>query len=193
VEGLVPFAAALGLIVVLELGDKTQLATISLASRHPWPPVLLGAATGLILVTAIGSAAGLLLAEVLRDWIFAIKIGGGLLFIAFGVASYRHQEREAADETARPRGAFLTAFTMNAVAELGDKTQIAVIILVASTGAPLSVFAGASVGLTAVAGASVAIGTGLARILHADRMRVASTLLFIAAGVLLIVEALITG
>jgi putative Ca2+/H+ antiporter (TMEM165/GDT1 family) len=62
--GLVPFAGALGLIIVLELGDKTQLATISLASRNPWPAVFFGAANGLVFMTAIGTAVGVLLAEI---------------------------------------------------------------------------------------------------------------------------------
>ena len=47
-EGLVAFGTALGLIALLELGDKTQMLTISLAARRPWAPVLGGAATGLI-------------------------------------------------------------------------------------------------------------------------------------------------
>jgi putative Ca2+/H+ antiporter (TMEM165/GDT1 family) len=192
-EGLVPFAGALGLIVVLELGDKTQLATISLAARNPWPSVFLGAASGLILVTAVGAGVGLLLAEFLRDWIVAIQVGGGLIFIVFGAWTFLHERPEEPDLARDSKGAFVTAFTMNALAELGDKTQLAVIILAASTAAPLSVFAGASLALTAVAGASVAIGTALARILRADRVRLASTILFIAAGVFLIVEALLSG
>jgi len=192
VESFDLFAAALGLILVLELGDKTQLATISLATRHPWAPVLAGAATGLVLVTAIGAAIGGVLAAYLDAWLAPVKIAGGVLFILFGIWSYLRKED---DNTARgePRGPYVTAFLVNFVAELGDKTQLAVVILAASTAAPLSVFAGASLALTAVAGASVAIGTALARILRADRVRLASTILFIAAGVFLIVEALLPG
>ncbi len=61
-EGLLPFSAALGLVLLLELGDKTQLATISLVTRHPWAPVWAGASLGLVAVTAVGAALGAALA-----------------------------------------------------------------------------------------------------------------------------------
>ncbi|OGS46014.1 MAG: hypothetical protein A3K66_04520 [Euryarchaeota archaeon RBG_16_67_27] len=191
-EGLLPFASALGLILVLELGDKTQLATISLATRHPWAPVLAGAATGLVLVTAIGAAIGGVLAAYLDAWLAPVKIAGGVLFILFGIWSYLRKED---DNTARgePRGPYVTAFLVNFVAELGDKTQLAVIVLAASTAAPVSVFAGASLGLATIAALSVGIGAGLARVIEARWLRIASTVLFLAAGVLLIVEAILGG
>lgn len=192
-EGVVPFAAALGLIVVLELGDKTQLATISLASRHPWPPVLVGASMGLVLVTAIGTAAGTVLAQILAGWITAIQIGGGVLFILFGLGSLRPRPRDQEAVSDTSRGAFVEAFVMNAIAEMGDKTQLAVIILAATTAAPLSVFLGASVALTAVAASSVLVGTALSKILRANTMRILAAILFVAAGVLLILDAVLSG
>jgi len=82
-------------------------------------------------------------------------------------------------------------YTLNFVAEIGDKSQIAVIVLVASTAAPVSVFAGAGLALTIIAVSSVVIGTGLARVLEARWIRLASTVLFIAAGVVLILEAVL--
>jgi len=191
VEGPEAFAAALGLILVLELGDKTQLATISLATRHPWPPVLLGAAAGLVLVTGIGAAIGGVLAGYLGPWLSAIQVGGGILFIAFGLWTYfRGDEEETSEEG---RGPFLTAFALNFVAELGDKTQLAVIVLAATNAAPVSTFAGAALALTAIAATSVVIGAGLAKALQARWLRIASTALFVAAGVILIVEAVLGG
>lgn len=189
-EGPEAFAAALGLILVLELGDKTQLATISLATRHPWPPVLLGASAGLVLVTGIGAAIGGLLAEYLGPWLSAIQVGGGVLFIAFGLWTHLRGDEEA-KASREDRGPFLTAFGLNFVAELGDKTQLAVIVLAATNAAPVSTFAGAALALTAIAATSVAIGAGLAKVLQARWLRIASTALFVAAGVILIVEAVL--
>lgn len=48
-EGLAPFLASFGLVALLELGDKSQLVTLALASRHPWRPVFFGASLGLLL------------------------------------------------------------------------------------------------------------------------------------------------
>ncbi len=191
-EGLLPFATTLGLILLLELGDKTQLATISLATRHPWAPVLAGAIAGLATVTAIGAALGGALAAYLASWLMAIRVGGGILFIAFGAWSYLRPEREGAP-TEDGRGAFNSAFALNFVAELGDKTQLAVIVLAATYQAPVSVFLGGSLGLAIIASTSVAIGAALAKIIQAKWLQVASTILFIAVGVALIAEAFLGG
>lgn len=193
-EGLVPFLSALGLIALLELGDKTQLVTISLATRHPWAEVLAGAVIGLVAATAVGAAIGGALAAALGAWLTYIKIGGGVLFIAIGVwtvvQALRHHFREEPEETAKEqRSAFVTALSFNFLAEFGDKTQIAVIILAATYDAPISVFLGGSAGLALIAVSSVIIGAGLARVLSERWLRLISTALFIVAGVLLIIEA----
>ena len=192
VEGLSPFAAALGLIAVLELGDKTQLTTISLASRHPWLPVLLGASSGLVLDTGIGVAIGILLSEVLAGSLNVVRVGGGVGFVAVGILTLLRPPPDRADARPRNRRPFLQAFAANAVAELGDKTQLAVIVLAATTSAPVSVFFGASLALVLIAGSSVLIGTALSRIVEAGTMRIIGALLFVVAGILLIGEAAVS-
>ncbi len=193
-EGLVPFASALGLIALLELGDKTQLVTISLATRHPWRPVLTGAVVGLVAATAFGAAVGGILAAALGAWLTYIKIGGGVLFILIGVwtvvqALRRHFQEEPEEAVKEKRNPFATAASFNFLAEFGDKTQIAVIILAATYDAPISVFFGGSAGLAVIALSSVVIGAGLARVLSEKWLRLISTILFVVAGALLIIEA----
>ncbi len=193
-EGIVAFAAAFGLVALLELGDKTQLVTVSLATRHPWRPVLAGAVVGLVAATSIGAAVGGILAATLGAWLAYIKIGGGVLFILLGVGTVvqavrRHFREEPEEEVKEKRNAFATAASFNFLAEFGDKTQIAVIILAATYDAPVSVFFGGSAGLSLIAVSSVIIGAGLARLLSEKWLRLISTILFIVAGVLLIIEA----
>ncbi len=192
-EGAVPFVASLGLIALLELGDKTQLVTISLATRHPGRDVLAGAVLGLVAATAIGAAIGGVLAATLGAWLTYIKIGGGILFILIGVwtvvQAVRHHRDNDQKTVREKRSAFATAASFNFLAEFGDKTQIAVIILAASYDAPLSVFLGGSAGLSLIAVFSVVIGMGLARVLSEKWLRLVSTALFILAGALLIAEA----
>lgn len=193
-EGAIAFLAALGLIALLELGDKTQLVTISLATRHPWRDVLAGAVLGLVAATAVGAAVGGILATTLGAWLTYIRIVGGILFIAIGVwtvvQAVRHHFREEPQEAVKEkRSAFVTAASFNFLAEFGDKTQIAVIILAATYDAPVSVFLGGSAGLALIAVSSVIIGTGLSRYLSEKWLQMISTALFIVAGVLLIVEA----
>lgn len=193
-EGVVPFISAFGLIALLELGDKTQLVTISLATRHPWKDVLAGAVLGLVAATAVGAVVGGILATTLGAWLPYVKIVGGVLFIAIGVwtvvqALRHHFQEEPAERVKEKRSAFVTAASFNFLAEFGDKTQIAVIILAATYDAPVSVFLGGSAGLAVIALSSVIIGTGLSRFLSEKWLRLVSTALFILAGALLIVEA----
>ncbi len=197
-EGLVPFATALGLIAVLELGDKTQLINVSLAMENPWVAVLAGASAGLIAVTAIGAAIGGILAFSFSGWLTVIKVVGGIVFIVLGIwsiATWLRGEKEDQQEgaTEKKRSVFGTAFFLNFLGEFGDKTQIAVVVLAAAHSAPLSVFLGASVGLVLLVLLSVAIGAGLAKILSIRFIKAMSAGLFILAGVLIIVEALLSS
>ncbi len=193
-EGLIAFGTALGLIALLEIGDKTQLVTISLATRHPWAKVLAGAAIGLTAATAIGAAIGGVLAATLGAWLTVLKVAGGVLFIVIGVwtvveAIHRHRRFEEVPPVAESRGAFAQTAGLLFLAEFGDKTQIAVIILAATYAAPVSVFAGASLAETLVAVTSIVIGGALSKLVTKRWLEMLSTGLFIVAGVLLILEA----
>ena len=194
-EGLVAFGAALGLIALLELGDKTQMLTISLATRRPWAAVLAGAATGLVAATAIGAAIGGVLAAALTGCLPLIKVAGGLVFIAIGAWTIIREGKrhETPDAPVLPsnRNAFLESAGLLFVAEFGDKTQLAVLILAASYAAPISVFVGASLAVILIAVTSVIIGTNLARFLAKRWLGLLSSSLFLVAGGLLILEALV--
>jgi putative Ca2+/H+ antiporter (TMEM165/GDT1 family) len=190
-EGPAAFAAAFLLISIMELGDKTQLLVISLSTKHPMIPVAAGAALGVIAVTAIGVAIGIAIATAVP--ILYVRVLSGALFIGFGVWALRPEreesESDAGDDVRNP---FLTSLGLAFVAELGDKTMIAVIALSGSLAAPVSVFAGASLGLVAIVVVSVGLGRVLRRYVTARWLRYLSAGLFLAAGIITIVEALLT-
>jgi putative Ca2+/H+ antiporter (TMEM165/GDT1 family) len=70
-------------IFLAEMGDKTQLATMSMAAgaKSRWV-VFLGAAAGLVLTSALAVLGG----EVVSRWVPAhwVRRGAGLLFLALG-------------------------------------------------------------------------------------------------------------
>jgi putative Ca2+/H+ antiporter (TMEM165/GDT1 family) len=73
-----------GVIFLAEMGDKTQLAAMTMASQSgkPWS-VLLGASLALACVSALGVAAGALLGHYLPlGW---IKRAAGAAFIVIGI------------------------------------------------------------------------------------------------------------
>ncbi len=86
---------------------------------------------------------------------------------------------------------FSAALGLVLLLELGDKTQLAVIILAATSVAPVSVFLGASLALVLMVTLSVVIGTSLAKFLGKKWLKLIASGLFLVVGVYLIVEALL--
>src|ERR1044072_1419413 len=79
------FLTVFGTVFLAELGDKTQLATLLFASRSPGALVLVffAAAGALVLTSAIGVAAGALVAQYVSPKYLSYAAGIG--FVAVGV------------------------------------------------------------------------------------------------------------
>ena len=158
-------ASSFLLLFLAEMGDKTQLMAMTLARRYRPLPVALGTCAAFLVLDLVAVLAGdLLLRFVPQRALLGIA---GLLFLTFAWNSWRtaiNGDGSAAD-TGSTHGALVTSFLLIFVAELGDKTQIALLTLVASTGAPWSVFAGGTLALWSVSLLGVFVGaTLLARV-----------------------------
>jgi Ca2+/H+ antiporter, TMEM165/GDT1 family len=147
--------ATLVLIALAEIGDKSQLVCMVLAARHGRVrPVLFGAAVAFSLLNAAAVLFGATLAVWLpQSWVLIAMVA---LFAAFGLHSLLHAEAEedAVEGEIKGCGLFATAFLMIFLAEMGDKTQIAVAGL-AGIYPATAVWGGATVALilTSAAGA----------------------------------------
>ncbi|UCC93102.1 MAG: TMEM165/GDT1 family protein [Thermoplasmata archaeon] len=192
----VALGIAFATVALAELADKTQLVCISQACRYPAGPVLAGSAAALIVVTAIGVAFGSFLYWLLPPDM--IGIVAGALFLAFGVLMvlswYRDRGKEPEevcedDPEADPQATvsnwsvFGSTFGLVALAELGDKTQLAVIALSGKYGSPLAVFLGASIALVAVSTAGVMAGRMIAGRVSLQVVELVAAALFIVLGV----------
>jgi len=71
-------------VFVAELGDKTQLATATLAAQGPPVLVWIGATIGIIAAGAVGVVVGRFIGARLPER--ATRIGSAVLFAVFGVA-----------------------------------------------------------------------------------------------------------
>jgi putative Ca2+/H+ antiporter (TMEM165/GDT1 family) len=85
---------------------------------------------------------------------------------------------------------FLSTFALLFVAELGDKTQLAVISMTAKHRMPLAVFAGATLALAAVTGLGVLGGALLTRFIPEMVLRKVTAVLFVVMGLLMWFEKL---
>jgi len=173
--------SAFGIVALAELGDKTQLAAITLCSRQKPFQVFLGTILALILVNGIGVLIGGALATLLP--MYWIGIGAGITFIAFGLYTLLSKDTKEV-KPKESRFAILTSFSMVTLMELGDKTQLAVIALTAQSGGSFLVFLGASLAFIVVTGIGVTIGAAIQRVVPMRYIRIGAAVVFIVFGVL---------
>ena len=148
------------LIALAELGDKSQLVCMTLASRHRHWPVLLGAALAFSVLNILAVVFGAGVAAWLPEKLTAALVA--LLFGIFGIHALlinRTDESEVVVEQTG-RSIFMTTLALLFVAEFGDKTQIAVAGLAGST-SPVPVWIGATLALILVSALGVWAGRTL--------------------------------
>jgi len=80
----------------------------------------------------------------------------------------------------------LIAFGTLFLAELGDKTQLATLLLAARTGKPLPVFLGAASALVLVTLLAVVFGEAVARVVPVTYLRKGAAGVFILIGLLML-------
>jgi putative Ca2+/H+ antiporter (TMEM165/GDT1 family) len=179
--------AALALVFVAELGDKTQLVAMGLGARYKLAPVVTGvvlayAATGLLSVVVGGLLGAALPTR-------AIGIGGGILFLVFALVGLRSEGEEHEAPEVSPRRVVLSVAAAMFVAELGDKTMLATATL-AAQGDPVLVWIGATIGIILSGLLGVVVGRFLGDRLPERLTRIGSSVLFAVFGVVLIVTNL---
>lgn len=77
-----PIVAASIAFFLAELGDKTMLATITLATNQPWFGIWLGSTLGMVAADGLAIAVGRVLGKRLPER--AVKIGASVAFFIFG-------------------------------------------------------------------------------------------------------------
>jgi putative Ca2+/H+ antiporter (TMEM165/GDT1 family) len=85
---------------------------------------------------------------------------------------------------------FFTAFGVLFLAELGDKTQLAVITMTADSKSPLAVFLGASAALVLVSLLGVVFGALLGQYIPAEWLQRIVAVAFIVIGILMLLKVL---
>lgn len=76
------FLAVMSAFFLAELGDKTMLATVTLAAEHDWVGVWIGSTVGMVAADALAIVVGALLGKHLPEAV--VRIGAAVLFFAFG-------------------------------------------------------------------------------------------------------------
>ena len=183
VEFLMALAAGTGVVFLAEMGDKTQLVAMSLATRYRARTVLLG----ITLATVAVHGLSVLIAEALglaipTDWVTLVA---GLAFLGFGLWTLRGDEMTDKDEeraaSRKIRSGLLTVATVFFVAELGDKTMLAT-ITVGTQYHWLPVWIGSTAGMVAADALAIWVGALLGKRLPERVVQIGAAVLFFLAG-----------
>lgn len=181
-----PFLTSLGVVLLTELGDKTQLATVALSSRYGRLAVFCGAMLAVCLVDGLGILAGAASGKVLPARTSSLVASS--LFLAFGV--WILLRKEGGRRTWGGKSALLSSFLLISLMEVGDKTQVSTFALSVEYQSPLWIFLGATLAYSLLMGMGVAVGGYLGERLPERLLRRASGALFLLLGFLLLLKAL---
>jgi len=192
--------AAMGLVFVAELGDKTQMVALTFGARHKLTPVLIGVALAYMTTNLLSVIIGGLLGATLPTR--AIGIVGGILFLGFaawtlrdkgGDAAAEHEEEMLEEEvetaTARHRSVILSTALAMFVAEFGDKTMLATATLAAKDN-PVYTWIGATIGIILAGTLGAVVGNVFGARLPERVLRIGSAVLFFVFGVILIATSI---
>jgi Ca2+/H+ antiporter, TMEM165/GDT1 family len=181
------FAVSTGVVALGEMGDKTQLLALLLAARFRKPvPIVLG-----ILVATLANHAG---AAALGAWLTSVlnpqwlRWGLGLSFLA--VAAWmlipdKVDDNEGTDVTRR-WGVFGITLVAFFFAEMGDKTQIATVMLAARFDSLLWVTAGTTLGMMLANVPAVLFGERVVKWVPMAWVHRVAALVFAVLGVLML-------
>ncbi len=184
------FLASLGLVVLAEMGDKTQLLAMAFAVRFRWQTVLWGvfAATAANHLLAV-EAGRLLPLLVPLVW---VKTAAAASFIIFGLWTLHGDELHGEDRrfSFSPFWTVAVAFFL---AEMGDKTQLATMVLAAEYRTVLPVWLGTTSGMLIADAAGIIVGVTLGKRIPQHLMKWLAALIFIGFGLLGLRESLPAG
>lgn len=177
------------LVFLAEFGDKSQLVCMTLATRHRPLPVLVGAVFAFAVLNLLAITVGVMAAAWLPRWIILAVVA--TMFLWFGVQSLlAADDEEDEDASLSLKSVMVSAFLLIFLAELGDKTQLAVAGL-GSTQPPLPIWFGATFALMATTLIGVLSGRALMRYISLQWLHRASGVLFIIFGLIAVRELVI--
>lgn len=175
--------SAFSLVSLAEIGDKSQLVCMALATRHRRWPVLLGAASAFTLLNILAVAFGASVAAWIPEGLLAGLVA--VMFLVFGIQALRAGDEDENIEVQEKsdHGVFITTFLMILVSEFGDKTQIAVAGLSTSFSA-IPVWLGATFALILVSALGVWAGNAVVGKISLPWLHRAAGAVFLVFGVL---------
>jgi len=178
------FLVSTGIVALAEMGDKTQLLSLVLAARFrkPWPIVW-----GILVATLVNHG----LAGAVGSWVTtqlgpeALRWVLGASFLAMAVWILIPDKLDEEGDNDNPRwGVFATTVVAFFIAEMGDKTQIATVMLAAQFQSWFWVVAGTTLGMMLANAPVVWLGDAITRKISLKWVHRISAVVFAVLGAL---------
>lgn len=181
------FLTSTAVVSLAEIGDKTQLLAILLATRFKKPiPIIMGILAATIANHALAALVGVKVASILDAEWFRYAIGAA--FIAMAAWTLIPDEFGDDDAPKNRSGAFLTTLVAFFFVEMGDKTQVATIALGAQYQSLIWVTTGTTLGMMIANVPAIFLGQELLKRVNLDTVRKVAALLFLVIGLWVLAE-----
>ncbi len=182
------FLASLSTIGIAEIGDRTQVLALVLAARfrRPWP-ILAGVFCAALASNVIAALIGERLGHFLTPVRLNVLVGASLIVMALW--ELRGEEVDVKSPAQARGSAFWAAFAGIFIAEIGDKTQIAVAVLGAAYANFAAVIGGATAGMLLACAPAVFLGKVLSGRVPLKAIHYIASALFLVLGVIFLLRA----
>jgi putative Ca2+/H+ antiporter (TMEM165/GDT1 family) len=183
-EFMEAFLVSTGIVALAEMGDKTQLLTLLLAAkfRKPWP-IVLGIFVSTLVNHGLAGAVGAWVTHALGPDMLRWVLAASFIGMAIWMLIPDKLDDQASDS--KPKyGVFLTTVVAFFLAEMGDKTQVATVMLAARFNAWAPVVAGTTLGMMLANTPVVWFGDRITRKVPIKLVHTIGAVIFLVLGVL---------
>ena len=184
IDLMAAFFVSTGIVALAEMGDKTQLLALLLAARlkKPWA-IVIGIFVATVINHALAGALGAWVTTVVSPQLLRWLLGASFLLMTVWMLIPDKLEDDA-DSHAPTLGVFATTVVVFFLAEMGDKTQIATVMLAAKYEAYAPVVAGTTLGMMLANAPVVWLGERITQRVPLRIVHLLSALVFALLGVL---------
>ena len=182
------FLISISTVALAEIGDRTQLLALLLATRFRQPaPILAAIACAAVANHIMAALVGIWIGDRLNTVVLDGAVGAGMIVMAAWMLKPEKPEDE--QDISGQRGVFLTTLITFFVAELGDKTQVATLALAAGYHNLPAVVAGATLGMLLANAPVVIVGKLFAARLPLRAIRYAGSAILVLVGAFFLFRA----
>ncbi len=182
------FLTSTAVVALAEIGDKTQLLAIVLATRFRKPlPIVVGIFAATVANHFLAALVGAQVASILEGQWFRYAIA--ISFLAMAAWTLIPDKLDEEEQKPARFGAFLTTLIAFFLVEMGDKTQVATVALGARFTDVVSVTMGTTLGMMIANVPAVFLGHEVLKYVPLDVVRRIAAGLFLVIGLWVLAQA----